>query len=428
MATYENVIFISINYRLGILGFLTSNSSEAPGNQGLWDQRQAFMWVKENIKPFGGDPNKITISGESAGSIAVSAHILSPKTEGLFEQAISQSGTATAAARVSLMKQELPKTQLLAQTIGCCTNCTISELDGYMACLRNVTIEKILDLQSYTTPQPVIDNNYILDNPYNMYTQGKFKHVPYLIGFNGDEGANFYDKSIPSRSSLKELIKQYASDFYPENVDAIVEVAVPLYVDGRDTDKDRAVALSDFIGDLRYIGPSNDVGRKYTQVAPTFMYRFAHRPSSSTRQQWASAGHADEIQYTQGDPFVNHGSGSYTENEKILSGQIMRYWANFIKSGSPNSEDTPLQWSRFDCKEKGYLNIEQDGKFTSQKDYNVDRMFAWAETIPKLDSFRKNNQTTWKCDSTDTSRGATLFSFNIQCVLLMVLVDLISWL
>ncbi|CAH1788650.1 unnamed protein product [Owenia fusiformis] len=281
MATYENVIFISINYRLGILGFLTSNSSEAPGNQGLWDQRQAFMWVKENIKPFGGDPNKITISGESAGSIAVSAHILSPKTEGLFEQAISQSGTATAAARVSLMKQELPKTQLLAQTI---------------------------------------------------------------------------------------------------------------------------------------------------EVAPTFMYRFAHRPSSSTRQQWASAGHADEIQYTQGDPFVNHGSGSYTENEKILSGQIMRYWANFIKSGSPNSEDTPLQWSRFDCKEKGYLNIEQDGKFTSQKDYNVDRMFAWAETIPKLDSFRKNNQTTWKCDSTDTSRGATLFSFNIQCVLLMVLVDLISWL
>ena len=90
----QDVVLVTMNYRLGILGFLSLETDDAPGNLGLWDQREALVWVKKNIRYFGGDPGKVTIFGESAGSMSVNFHLLSPQSRGLFHRAILQSGTA----------------------------------------------------------------------------------------------------------------------------------------------------------------------------------------------------------------------------------------------------------------------------------------------------------------------------------------------
>ena len=155
----HDVVVVSINYRLGIFGFLSLETEDAPGNLGLWDQRMALVWVRKNIAYFGGNPNKVTIFGESAGSMSVNFHLLSPQSRGLFHQAIMQSGTAIS-SYTNLNKSPSHYSRSVAEKLGC------GKSDNVLKCLQDVPA-KTLHGHLFDFDQCAINRNIGLTFPGN---------------------------------------------------------------------------------------------------------------------------------------------------------------------------------------------------------------------------------------------------------------------
>ena len=140
LAVMGDVVVVTVNYRLGPWGFLYAGTDDAAGNMGLYDQQLAFKWVHDNIDQFGGDPNSVTIFGESAGSMSVGAHILSPLAKGLFQRAIMQSGAPNSYLGSESKDQSFAKTKFLAGHF----NCSLTSGADIVKCLKAKTAEEIL--------------------------------------------------------------------------------------------------------------------------------------------------------------------------------------------------------------------------------------------------------------------------------------------
>lgn len=194
------LIFVSLQYRVSIFGFLYMNHEAAPGNQGLLDQTLALKWIYNNIQYFGGDSSKITIFGESAGSVSVSLHLLSPLSSNLFNNAIMQSGTALADWSMLDSVEAIKRNKEILSSLGC----NQTRTDELIECARRVdshtAIEKS-DEHFFTkaihgvaqfTFLPVVDNYFLEDEPINLLNRGKFKKCPVLLGANKDEGNWFF--------------------------------------------------------------------------------------------------------------------------------------------------------------------------------------------------------------------------------------------
>ena len=187
----HGVVIVVIQYRLGPFGFLTTGDSAAPGNLGMLDQVEALKWVKENIEYFGGDPNKVTIFGESAGATSVTLHLLSPLSKGLFQQAIAESGVDLSPFAIQPVSFGLNFTKELAQNLDCAT----SDHSAMVACIRSKKGEEIQDASNainypfieHLSWAPVVDNNFLLDTPQNLRDKGDFEKVKFMISFNSQE-------------------------------------------------------------------------------------------------------------------------------------------------------------------------------------------------------------------------------------------------
>ncbi|HXG23223.1 MAG TPA: carboxylesterase family protein, partial [Chthonomonadales bacterium] len=182
-----NVIVVTINYRLGVLGFFAHLVIDAEGhdngNYGLMDQQFAFQWVQRNIAAFGGDPDRVTIFGESAGGLSVYSHLASPTAEGLFHRAIAQSGAYTSFQRyqqqriVPLAAAEAQGTAFAAN-VGC---------DNQTAqCLRAASVATLITKQPASS-YPILDGDVLVQPPGPAFASGQFNHVPIITGSNHDE-------------------------------------------------------------------------------------------------------------------------------------------------------------------------------------------------------------------------------------------------
>ena len=222
MAAYEDIIYVSVQYRLGPLGFLYMDEKLVTGNMGLWDQVEALKWISENILAFGGDPERITVSGQSAGAASVSLLTLSPVTSPYISQAIFQSGSALSSFATTTKQQALKRTekvfgQLAIRYPKKCGR-ALSESqnptdeDKY-ACLQEADAGFLTSILQYLAIEiaegfssgvidniafcPIIDGNLIVDDPLKTITEGSFKPVPVLTGATKDEGTMFFQYSIP---------------------------------------------------------------------------------------------------------------------------------------------------------------------------------------------------------------------------------------
>lgn len=193
----RNIVLVTINYRLGILGYLSTNTSLAPGNAGLKDQVMALKWVKANILKFGGDPNIITLLGYSAGALSTTLHLVSPMSRGLFHRVIIMSAAATT-------QSETPTHQLeLAQRQARIVNCPESPLNAMMTCLQVVPAQLLGDslrnmFDFLGNPillwRPVVEPNFgqerfLTHEPTELFQAGKFMKVPIIAGITKDEFA-----------------------------------------------------------------------------------------------------------------------------------------------------------------------------------------------------------------------------------------------
>jgi para-nitrobenzyl esterase len=330
----KGVVLVTINYRLGVLGFLATDdlAKEAngpAGNYGLLDMAAALRWVKANIKQFGGNPDNVTIFGESAGSFAVSTLMASPMTQGLFQKAIGESGGAFGEGLATATLEAREKEDgAWVDSLG------VKSLDE----LRAIPTAKILAAAKDKKGgfPPVIDGIMLTEPVADTYAAGKQAHVPLLAGWNRDEG------SFSADGMTAENWKEFADKHFNERAAAFLK----LYPG--DTDEQAVTSAIAFGGDS-FIAFGTwkwlEAHRK-TGQSPVYRYHFELAAPPSKFHPGSFAFHSDDIEYVFGTLATRPGAVWRSEDWK-LSEQFIGYWTNFAKSGDPNGPGLPA-WPKYD--------------------------------------------------------------------------------
>ncbi len=335
----KGVVLVSIAYRVNQLGFLAhpelsaENPNHVSGNYGLLDQIAGLQWVKKNIAAFGGDPDKVTIFGESAGGISVSMLCASPLAKGLFHGAISQSGGSFGPTRKTTYPGENMKTLAVAEEEGV----AYAEMSGAksIAELRNIPAEKLQLGMGVGGGWPIVDGYVIPDNQLRLYEAGKFNDIPVLVGYNSDEGASFTMIRDPSQfvQSVKERYGKYADTLL--KVYPVAETSIPKTA--RDLARDAAFGWHTW--SWASLQSKNGKSKAY-------LYYFDQHPQYPEGSPLYGYGspHAQDVSYV----FMNFNPDdpNIKQSDIQLSEAMGTYWTNFVKNGNPNGENVP-EWKPF---------------------------------------------------------------------------------
>jgi para-nitrobenzyl esterase len=337
--TRKGVLVVSMNYRLGICGFFATHElaaedpHHAAGNYGLLDELAAIQWVRRNIARFGGDPDNVTIFGESAGSFAVSAQMASPLAKGLFAHAIGESGAAFASKTLNF-----PPLEQFAKQNEDYLHSVLS--DGSLAALRAASSAEILKLATQKAPGkprfgPDIDGYFLPENIPAIYAAGKQAHVPLIAGWNQDEGTSSVVKA-PEKGKMEGLRETAVKEFGPRAEDF-------LKVYQANDDAEALRVAEDFAGDnfLVYSTWAWLEAQVKTGGSPVYRYLFAlPSPGDPFHPVSAGAFHSDEIEYVFGNLDSRKGAAFRPEDYK-LSELMQTFWTNFARTGDPNGTGVP---------------------------------------------------------------------------------------
>ena len=347
----KGIVAVTVNYRLGIFGFfahpeLTNESAHhSSGNYGLMDQRAALLWVRKNISAFGGNPDKITIAGESAGSVSVSAQMASPLSKDLIAGAIGESGAMIKPTLAAIPLAEAEKNGLaFAKFVSAVT----------LADLRNIPAARLLD-DAYKPGapgvSPTVDGYFLPKAPVEIFAAGEQAHVPLLAGWNSAEVPYQFVMrgDPPTLENYKKVLKQ----LYGDQADEVLK----LYPAAADQDViNAATALSSdrFIvySTWKWVDLQSQTGEK-----PVYRYLFSRiRPQKAGP---TGASHASEIEYAMGNLNYNK-VYHWTPEDYKVSATMEDYFANFIKNGNPNGKGVP-RWPALPTSGTiKYINIDVD--------------------------------------------------------------------
>uniref|UniRef100_A0A4X1UCS9 Carboxylic ester hydrolase n=2 Tax=Sus scrofa TaxID=9823 RepID=A0A4X1UCS9_PIG len=383
LAAYEDVLVVTIQYRLGMFGFFNTGDKHALGNWAFMDQVAALTWVQENIKFFGGDPHYVTIFGESAGAISVSSLILSPMAKGLFHRAIMESGVAIIPYLKAPDYERNEDLQMIAKICGC----SVSDSVALLQCLRAKSSKELLSINQETKAfTRVVDGFFFPHEPIELLTQKSFKPVPSIIGVNNHEcGFLLPMKEFPEvlRGSNKSLVLQLMHSILHVPVQYLYLVANE-YFHNKHSLIDIRNRFLDLLGDVFFVVPGLVTAQYHRDAgAPVYFYEFQHRPQclKDRKPAFVKADHTDEIRFVFGGAFLKGDIVMFegaTEEEKWLSRKMMRYWANFARSGDPNGEGLPL-WPAYGQTEE-YLQLNLNLS-VGQRLKELELEF-WTDTIP----------------------------------------------
>lgn len=372
MAT-KGIVAVTIRYRLGVFGFMAhpeltrESPNKSSGNYALFDQHAALKWVRENIAAFGGDPKRVTIAGESAGSIAVSAQMASPLSKGLIAGAIGESGSIMGALSAAPLADGEQNGVKFGQAIGKET----------LAALRAMPADQLLEATAKPgLPRfsPVVDGYFFPKSPEAIFLAGEQAHVPLLAGSNSEESgaAGVLGRETPTvenyRKALERLYPGKAEQIfklYPAtNENEVLDAA-------RDLAGDRFISLSTW----KWVELATKTGGQ-----PTYYYRYdrprpAMRPEMGNAQAGLAGGvirnpqpnagpprpaprgavHSAEIEYAMGNLDGNK-VYAWTPDDYKVSKVMQEYFANFIKTGNPNGKGLP-NWPLFKANQRIIIDL-----------------------------------------------------------------------
>jgi para-nitrobenzyl esterase len=345
----RGVVVVTINYRLGALGFLAHRSltaesgDHASGDYGLMDQQAALGWVKRNIAKFGGDPQNVTIFGQSAGGLSVHAQLASPLAAGLFQRAVVESG-AYSLSQPSLSEAEASGSSF-ADSVGCS--------DQTAACLRQVPVATVVEKQPSSAGEivPDVDGKVLPQSIGSAIESGQFNRVPVIEGSNHDEFSIFY------KTNIEDVFGQIPPAFYTVVVSIFVQT-LGLPVNPSDVlaeypignyQNSVGLAVTAIGTDSLFACPGRRAAQSLSHFVPTFAYEFNDRNAPQLFVGPASipygAYHAAELQYLF-DSTTLGGHAPLDDDQEKLAAAMVIYWTQFARAADPSSGATP-SWPNY---------------------------------------------------------------------------------
>lgn len=340
----KDIVFVTINYRVGVFGFLAhpelSNESDTKtsGNYALLDMVAALKWVHDNISNFGGDPNKVTIAGQSAGAFAVNFLAASPLTKGLIRGAIAESGGSIlpSSIRPAMHLQQMETVGLdFTKKLGCSN---IKEL-------RNKTANEILAASGMGLVGPFEDGYVVPSSMYETYLRGQQNDIPTLLGWNLDD--KMIGKPVAAKEFIENINKQYGANAdkllaqYPASNDAEAAVSQG------DLSRDQTFGVQGYT----WATLQSEHGK-----APIYMYSFNRKLPASSPANDFGAFHTGEVPYAYNNLHTVK-NRPFTKADFDLADQMSSYWVNFAKTGNPNGAGL-VNWPAYEKQSKRVIQLD----------------------------------------------------------------------
>jgi para-nitrobenzyl esterase len=356
----KGVVLVTINYRLGPFGFFAhpalsaSSPQGVSGNYGFLDQIAALEWVRDNVAAFGGDPDRVTIFGESAGGLSVNVMTSTPLARGLFHGAIAQSGGAFhPLPSLSEDKPWAPSAESsgvrFAEELGV-------EASGgaALAALRALPAEQVMAAFS-ASPEAsnywamtVVDGHVLPDEPASIFAVGRQADVPMMVGSNADEGTVMADLMLEALGGGLRGYEAYVRSSHPQLAEEVLAVYPAR------NDEEAWQAYADLVCDEWFTFHMRQWARDMAAVeSPAFLYLFSWAPPIPERERYRSF-HAAEIGYVFGQ--LELFGATPTEADRHLSEMVSDAWVRFAASGNPNGGDLP-EWKPFTPQNEVYMDF-----------------------------------------------------------------------